>query len=165
APDMSVLAFTLAVAALTGALFGLAPAWRASRVDPHMVMKPQGRGVAEGHSRFGLGKALVVAQIALSLVMIAGAGLLIGSWRRLATVDPGFRSEGVLLAGVNMRLARIPDDQRGVIYRRILDRLRAIPGAASVSAATLTPFGNTGMRQVIDVEGYTPKSDADTTVR
>jgi len=165
APDLSVLAFTLAVGALTGALFGLAPAWRAARVDPHVVMKPQGRGVAEGHSRFNLGKALVVAQIALSLVMIAGAGLLIGSWRRLATLDPGFRSEGALLAGVNMRLARIPDDQRGAIYRRTLERLRAIPGVASVSAASLTPFGNTSMRLVIDVEGYTPKSGADTTVR
>jgi len=164
-PDLNVLAFTLAVGALTGVLFGLAPAWRAARVDPHVVKKPQGRGVAEGHSRFSLGKALVAAQIALSLVMITGAGLLIGSWRQLATLDPGFRSEGVLLAGVNMRLAGIPNDQRGAIYKRILDRLRAIPGVASVSAASLTPFGNTAMRLVIDVEGYTPKSGADTTVR
>jgi predicted permease len=165
APDLSVLAFTLAVGALTGILFGLAPAWRATRVDPHAVMKPQGRGVAEGHSRFSLGKALVVAQIALSLVMIVGAGLLIGSWLRLVTVDPGFRSVGVLLAGVNMRRAGVPDDQRSEIYRRILERLRAIPGAASVSAASFTPFGNTGMRLVIDVDGYTPTSGDDTVVR
>jgi predicted permease len=71
APDLSVLLFTSAVGVLVGVLFGLAPAWRAVNVDPNAVMKPSGRGIAEGHSRFGLGKALVVAQIALSLAMIA----------------------------------------------------------------------------------------------
>src|SRR5262249_55425153 len=164
-PDVNVLGFTLAVGTLTGVLFGLAPAWRAARVDPHAVMKPSGRGVAEGHSRFSVGKALVVAQITLSLVMIVGAGLLIGSWRRLATIDPGFRSDGVLLAGVNTRPARIPDQQLGETYRRILQRLPALPGVASASAAGLTPSGNTNSRIVIDVAGFTPKSDNDALVR
>src|SRR5262245_39437431 len=98
-PDVRVLAFNLVVGVLTGALFGLAPAWRAAHVDPLATLKPSGRGVTEGHSRFSASKALVVAQIALSLVMIAGAGLLLGSWRRLVALDPGFRSEGVLLVG------------------------------------------------------------------
>src|SRR5262249_38518268 len=71
--DVTVLAFTIAVAMATGILFGLAPAWRAQRVDPHAAMKAHGRGFAEGHSRFSVGKALVVAQIALSLVLVAGA--------------------------------------------------------------------------------------------
>ncbi len=164
-PDLNVLGFTLAVGALTGVLFGLAPAWRATRVDPHAVMKPSGRGVAEGHSRFSIGKALVVAQIALSLVMIVGAGLLLGSWRRLATLDPGFRSDGVLLAGVNTRPARVPDEQLGETYRRILERLRAIPGVASAGAAGLTPFGTTNSAITIDVAGYTPTSDNDARVR
>jgi predicted permease len=164
-PDVNVLGFTLAVGVLTGALFGLAPAWRASRVNPHAAMKPSGRGVAEGHSRFSVGKALVVAQIALSLVMIVGAGLLIGSWRRLATLDPGFRSEGVLLAGVNTRPARIPNEQLGATYGRILERLRALPGVASASAAGLTPFGSTNSTITIDVAGYTPASDNDARAR
>src|SRR5215813_11268685 len=164
-PDVNVLGFTLAVGALTGILFGLAPAWRAARVSPHAVMKPSGRGVAEGHSRFSVGKALVIAQIALSLVMILGAGLLLGSWRRLATIDPGFRSDGVLLAGVNTRPARIPDRQLGETYRRVLERLRAIPGVASASATGLTPFGSTNSRIVIDIAGYTPTSDNDARVR
>src|SRR5262249_1741415 len=164
-PDLNVLGFTLAVGALTGVLFGLAPAWRAARVDPHALMKPSGRGVAEGHSRFSVGKALVVAQIALSLVMIVGAGLLIGSWRRLATLDPGFRSDGVLLAGVHTRPARIPDKRLGAMYGHILERLRALPGVASSSAAGLTPFGNTNSSIVIDVTGFTPRSDDDARVR
>jgi len=164
-PDVNVLGFTLAVGVLTGMLFGLAPAWRAARVSPHVVMKPSGRGVTEGHSRFSVGKALVIAQIALSLVMIVGAGLLLGSWRRLATLDPGFRSEGVLLVGVNTRPARISDDQLGATYGRILEHLRAIPGVASAGATGLTPFGSTNSRIVIDVAGYTPMSDNDARVR
>src|SRR5207248_6771032 len=97
AVDQRVLLFTIAVATLTGLLFGLVPAWRAGRVDPQAAMKAQGRGVAEGHSRFSMGKALVIVQVALSLVLIVGAGLLVGSWRRLSTTDPGFKSAGVLL--------------------------------------------------------------------
>ncbi|MCI0392459.1 MAG: ABC transporter permease [Acidobacteria bacterium] len=165
APDVNVLAFTVGVGVLTGVLFGLVPAWRAVRVDPHAVMRPHGRGVAQGHSRFSFGKVLVVSQIALSLVMIAGAGLLIGSWRRLATLDPGFRSAGVILAGVNTRPARIPADQRSETYKRILERLRALPGVGSASASTLTPFGNTSVRLVIDVEGFNPTSNNDASVR
>ena len=183
-PDLNVLAFTIAVGVLTGVLFGLAPAfafpasagsrrslgrggpaWRAVRVELLAAMTPGGRGVAAGHSRFGVGKALVVAQIALSLVMITGAGLLIGSWQRLATLDPGFRSAGVLLAGVNTRPAGIPADQLGDTYRRILERLRAIPGVAAASAAAITPFGTTNMQLVIAVEGYTSTPGDDTSVR
>ena len=165
APDVSVLGFTIGVGVLTGVLFGLAPAWRAVRVDPYAVMNPNGRGVTEGHSRFGVGKALVVVQIALSLVMIAGAGLLLCSWRRLATLDPGFRSGGVLLAGVNTRPAQIPDDQLGETYRRTVERLRALPGVAVASASQLTPLGNTNMRIGIDVAGFTPTSNDDAVVR
>ncbi len=164
-PDMSVLAFTLAVGTLTGVLFGLAPAWRAVRIDPQAAIKSGGPGVAEGHSRFNAAKSLVAAQIALSLVAVVGAGLLLGSWRRLATLDPGFRSEGVLLASVNTRSARIPDDQQGVTYSRILKRLRAIPGVLSATAAARTPIGPTNWNTVINVEGLESRSDDDAFVQ
>ncbi len=163
-PDVSVLAFTLAAGALTGVLFGLAPAWRAAHVDPLATLKPSGRGVAEGHSRFSTSKALVVAQIALSLVMIAGAGLLLGSWRRIVALDPGFRSEGVLVVSVATGLARIPAEQRGLTYSRILERLRSIPGVAVASAAWRTPFGSNA-RIAIDVEGFTPTPGEDARVQ
>jgi len=162
-PDMTVLAFTLAVGALTGVIFGVAPAWRAVRVDPHAVIKPSGRTVTEGHSRFSLGKALVIAQIALSLVMVTGAGLLLGSWRRLIALDTGFRSEGVLLTDVSTRPAGLAADQRSETYRRILERLRALPGVASASAASRTPF-STNANIPIEVEGYTPTDSNDARV-
>src|SRR5262249_13118305 len=163
-PDGRVLAFTLGAGALTGALFGLAPAWRAAHVDPLATLKPGGHGVAEGHSRFSTSKALVVAQIALSLVMIAVAGLLLGSWRRIVALDPGFRSEGVLVVNVATALARIPAEQRGMTYSRILERLRAIPGVAAASVAWRTPFG-ANARIAIDVEGFTPTPGADARVQ
>jgi putative ABC transport system permease protein len=164
-PDLNVLGFTLAVGILTGVLFGLAPAWRAAHIDPYTVMKPSSFGVAAGHSRFSLGKALVVAQITLSLVMIVGAGLLLNSWRRLVTLDPGFKSAGVLLAGIDTRPARIPVNQLGATYSRILERLRAIPGVASASAAGLTPFGSVNSHITIKVEGFSSLSENDARVR
>jgi putative ABC transport system permease protein len=164
-PDVNVLGFTLAVGILTGALFGLAPASRAAHIDPYSVLKPSGHGIAAGHSRFSIGKALVVAQIALSLVMIVVAGLMLNSWRRLVTLDPGFRSDGVLLAGIDTRPARIPVNQLGATYGRILERLRAIPGVASASAVGLTPFGRNNSHITINVEGFKPLSESDARVR
>jgi predicted permease len=165
APDPTVLGFTIAVGILTGVIFGLAPAWRSTRSRPYLAMKANDRMVPEGHSRFRLGNALVVAQVALSLVMIACAGLLLGSWRRLAGLDPGFRSDGVLLVRVNTRPAQIEADQRGVIFNRILERLRELPGVAHASAADLTPFDNTSMEVVIQVPGFNPVSEDEAAVR
>ena len=159
-PDRRVLAFTLAAAVLAGILFGLVPAWHAVRADLHSAMKRGGRGMAEGRSRFGFGKILVAAQVALSLVALVSAGLLLGSWRRLATLDPGFRSRGVLLADVNTRPARIPADQRETTYRRILERLRAIPGVAMASAAERTPIGHRSWSTTIQALGSQSGTEA-----
>ena len=103
--DRRVLAFTLTVAVATGLLFGLAPAWRATHIDPQVALKANGRGIVEGHSRLAIGKLLVVGQIALSLVLVIGAGLLLGSFRNLTTLDPGFQRDGVLIVSVNLRNA------------------------------------------------------------
>ena len=159
--NSTVLLFTIAVAALTGLLFGLVPAWRAGHIDPQAAMKSQGRGVAEGHSRFRAGKALVVAQVALSLVLIAGAGLLIGSWRKLATLDPGFRRDGVLVVKANIRELKTPEDQRSGLFTQMLERLRAVPGVRSASVSVLTPVGSMSWNEVLKVDGFTPKSDQD----
>ena len=155
-PDASVLVFTIAAGVLTAVLFGLTPAWRAVHVEPHAAMRLGGRGVAAGFSRFSLGKALVIAQIALSLVAIVGAGLLLGSWRRLVTLDPGFRSDGVLFAGVNLAAARVPDDRWAVTYRSILERLRAIPGVGAASATARTPISPVPWKTEIDVTDFAP---------
>ena len=156
--DLPVLAFTAAVAMATGILFGLAPAWRACRVAPHNAMKSQARGVADGHSRFSMGKALVVVQIALSLLLVVGAVLLLGSWRRLATVNPGFRSDHVLLLAADWRSGNesASPEQRSSLRRQMLERLRAVPGVRMASASELTPISGSGWNNDIKADGYTP---------
>jgi predicted permease len=159
--DARLLAFTLAVSTATAVLFGLAPAWRATRVDPHAAMQATGRSVAEGHSRLTLGRALVVGQIALSLVLVLGAGLLLGTFRRLATLDPGFRSDGVLLAAVDLRNARLPDERLVGVKREILETVRAVPGVRSSSASALTPVSGSGWNGRVVVDGYVPAGQYD----
>jgi predicted permease len=159
--DSRVLLFTIGVAVFTGLLFGLAPAWRVGRVSPQVAMKAQGRGVAEGHSRFSAAKALVAAQVALSLVLIVGAGLLLGSWRRLATVDPGFRSDQVLLVSADIRGAAVAPDRRLAVDQDMLNRLRALPGVRSASASNMTPVGPFTWNELLRVDGFKPKTEDD----
>jgi putative ABC transport system permease protein len=159
--DPRILLFTIGIATLTGLLFGLVPAWRAGRVDPQAAMKAQGRGVAEGHSRFAMGKALVVAQVALSLVLIVGAGLLIGSWRKLATVDPGFRSEGVLLVQSDIRNTNTPPELRLALHQQMIDAVRRLPGVQSASGSQITPVGGSTWNDEFRTESFTAKSDKD----
>jgi len=159
--DPRILAFTIVVALLTGVLFGLAPVWRAGRVDPHTAMRAHGRGTVEGHSRLSIGKALVVGQIALSLVLVAAAGLLLGSWRKLVNVDTGFQRNHILLVNVDMRPAQIPAPRRGSTYNELLDRLRAIPGVRAASSSQVTPVGPGTWNDVFHVEGFTPTSIED----
>jgi predicted permease len=156
--DLRVLSFTIGVAVLTGLLFGLAPVWRAGHVDPHSAMKAQGRGTIEGHTRLSIGKALVVGQIALSLVLVAAAGLLLGSWRKLLTVDPGFRRDHVVLVNVDMRPMRLSAAQRGPAYNATVERLRAIPGVRAASSSQVTPVGRSSWNDVMHVDGFTARS-------
>jgi predicted permease len=127
-------------------------------------MKAHGRGLAPGFRRFSLGKALVVSQIALSLVLVSAAGLLLGSWRKLAAVDRGFRQEGVLVANVGTRRAGFADSLRPTVYHHVLQRLRATPGVLSASASDLTPIGGSSWNNFIEVAGYSPKSKDDALV-
>ncbi|HEV7506090.1 MAG TPA: ABC transporter permease [Thermoanaerobaculia bacterium] len=162
--DSRVLAFTLAVAMATGILFGLVPAWQATRVDPQAAMKEKGRGIAEGSSRFSPGKMLVIGQIALSLVLVAVAGLLLGSFRRLATLDPGFRREGVLLISMDLHDKTAADGPRFARRRETLDRLRTLPGVRSASASLLTPVSNQMWNEEILVDGYSPRGPRDNVI-
>jgi predicted permease len=162
--DGHVLAFTLAVATGTAVLFGLVPAWRSARVDPKAAMKSGERSIVEGQSRFGVGKALVVGQIALSLVLVVGAGLLLGTFRHLATQDPGFEPRGVLLASVAMGNAGIPEEELPHVKREILERLRATPGVESASVSAFTPLSGVRINSDVEVEGYTPTDPRDASV-
>ena len=159
--DGRMLAFTAAVAVGTALLFGLAPAWLATRVQPNAAMKNGGRGTTEGHSRFSLGKALVIVQIALSLALVACAGLMLGTFRKLAKMDPGFRPEQVLITDVDLRNARYPETQRRAIFSQVLERLRLLPGVRSVSSSDLTPISGMVWNGEIAVEGFKAKDRGD----
>ena len=164
AVDGRVLGFTLAVAVATGILFGLAPAWRVSRIDPQAALKSNGRGVVEGHSRFAIGKMLVVGQIALSLVLVVGAGLLLGSFRKLTTLDPGFDRTGVLITAVSMRNAGYNEDAYGSVHADLLARFRALPGVEHVGASDITPISGSAWNNLIKVDGFAPKDTRDALV-
>jgi putative ABC transport system permease protein len=156
-----VLVFTMAVAVLTVLVFGLIPAWRAGRVDPQTTMSSHGRGIAEGQHRFTLGKALVVGQVALSLVLLAGAGLLVGSLRNLTTLDPGFTAEGLLVADAELSQAKLGEEGVRPVADRVVERLRSIPGVRSASASALTPLGGRQWNDVLVVDGFTAENEMD----
>jgi putative ABC transport system permease protein len=165
--DARVLAFTAGVAILTGLLFGLAPAWRGTRVDPQSAVKANARGVVsldKPGSKFGLGKALVVAQVALSLLLVVGAGLMLTTFFKLETIDPGFERQHVLLVAVDLRNGHYPKERVGAVFQEMLDRLRALPGVRSASNSAITPISGWRWTQNLQIEGYTSKSREDTSV-
>jgi predicted permease len=136
-PDWPVFAFTAAVSLLTGLLFGLVPALRGTRVDPGPAIK-EGTHHASRRSRT-LDQILVVAQVALSVVLIAGAGLFVRSLQKLWNAELGYDRENVLLLSVDARLAGHPSDRAGAVYRGILEKLRTLPGVKSASASVVRP--------------------------
>ncbi len=160
--DIRVLAFTAGVAILTGLLFGIAPAWRATCVDAQAALKANARGVTGG-GKPGIGKVLVTAQVALSLLLVAGAGLMLSTFWKLVSLDAGFERDRVLLASVDLRSGNYPAEQWSAVYREMLEQLRAIPGVHSASVSSVTPVCHCRWAGEVVVEGYTPKSRDDAT--
>ena len=141
APDWRVFAFTAAVAVTACLLFGLTPAIRATRGSPGATMKAGGRGMTDGRERFGVRRALVVVQVALSLVLVAGALLFARSLRNLTTMDPGFRQDGLMTAALDLRKTGTPVEARAALNARVLERLGTVPGVSAVAQAFTTPVG------------------------
>jgi putative ABC transport system permease protein len=161
--DTRVLAFTAGVSILTALIFGLAPAWRSAAVNPQVAMKANARGVIEG-SRFGIGKALVVAQVALSLILVAGAGLMLSTFFRLETLDAGFDREHVLLVSVDLRNVNYEKQQGGAARQEMLAHLRALPGVRSASVSNMTPISDFFWDENLEIEGYASTGRDDTLV-
>ena len=111
-PDWRLFAFIAALAVLACLLFGLTPALKATGANPGKTMQAGGRSSTDSHERFALRRALVVVQVALSLVLIVGALLFGRSLRNLVTLDPGFRQDGLLVVNVDVRRSPVPDDAR-----------------------------------------------------
>jgi predicted permease len=154
--DGRVLSFTFGVAVLTGVLFGLAPALRGSRVNLGETLKEGGRNSVGGHRR--LRDALVVAEVALSLVLLAGAGLLVRSFARVEQVEPGFDARGV----VSMRFSLAGTSyagKRGLeFYQPLLERVRHLPGVEAAGAVSTVPLNGSVGWGNITIEGYSPAS-------
>jgi putative ABC transport system permease protein len=136
--DWRVLGFTAGVAIATAVLFGMAPALRGTRVQPNDALKAQGRGVA-GDGRLGLGNALVVVQVALSLMLVVAAGLFIRTFASLAQLDLGFDPNPVIVASVNAQRAQLEREQRPELFRRTLEAALTAPGVASAAVSVVTP--------------------------
>jgi predicted permease len=148
--DWRVFAFTLAVALAACILFGLAPAIRATRTTPGAAMKTGSRTTTDGRGRFAVRRALVVLQVALSLVLVVGALLFVRTLRNLTRMDPGFRQDGVVVANLDYRKAGIERAAMAALDRRVLERIRAIPGVDAAAQIYTTPVsGNFWNEQVI----------------
>ncbi|MBS1791429.1 MAG: ABC transporter permease [Acidobacteria bacterium] len=130
--DWRVLGFTMALSLLTGIIFGLAPAWRATKVDLTPTLKDSGRG-SSAISRSLLSRGLVVAQVALSLLLLIGAGLFVRTLLNLQHVEPGFNTRNLMLFGIQPGLIGYKEDRLSQLYERTMERLEAVPGVQSVT--------------------------------
>jgi putative ABC transport system permease protein len=154
--DPRVAGFTLLVSVATGVLFGLAPALQVSRSELTDALKDSGRTTA-GLRRTRLRGALVMTEVALSLVLLVGAGLMIRSFAKLNQVNPGFEPDRVLTFGVTLFTARYPkDEQIPPLYAQILERTAAAPGVESVGAISDLPLSGSNTSDSFTIEGRPP---------
>jgi predicted permease len=151
--DWRVFGFMAGLAILTCALFGLTPALRASRAVPASAMRASGRGLTADRSRFGLRRMLVISQVALSLVLLVGALLFVGSLRNLSTLDPGFRENGLLITGIDISRINFPPARRAVLYQELLRRVRGIPGVEGAASTNIVIISGSGWNDGIQILG------------
>lgn len=163
--DWRLLAFTLGAAVTTALVFGTVPAFRATRVEANDALKEQGRSPA-GEGRFGFASVLIVTQIALSLVLVVAAGLFVGTFARLATLDLGFDSDRVVVVQVNAQRSSTPPDlqTRVALYERLRQAAMGVPGVASASASEITPVAGMTIVHRIRVVGAPDMPEQERTV-
>ena len=163
-PDWRVLTFTIAVTFATGIVFGLAPARNASRADVNAGLKENelflpGR---TRRARFHLGDALVVAQVALSIVVLAGAGLLVRTLHNLHELNPGFDTRNILLFGIDPAIAGYKDEQTVQLYRDLQQQFAALPGVISASYSEDALLSESWSGGDVHLDGAPPKSNVST---
>jgi predicted permease len=159
--DSRILAFTLGVAVFTGILFGLAPAFRAARVDLSSVLKGTSRSIASSGSQAGrvpVGKILVVAQVALSLLLLVVGGLFLRSFQNLAAVQIGYDSDHLLLFGVSPLSSGFKGPRAAQLLKDMIERLDSVPGVRSASLMNNLLIGGSDSNSDIFVEGANPKT-------
>jgi putative ABC transport system permease protein len=159
--DGSVLSFTFALSLLAGMIFGLAPALQSSRPDINAALKGDGAPVGHGPRRHTRG-LLVTVEVALSLTLLVGAGLMIKSFARLQKVDPGFEPESVLTADLSLPRAKYPNGQKiAAFHDQLLASLSATPGVVAVGLGSSLPFGGTNADTSFFIDGRPPLNPRD----
>jgi predicted permease len=164
--DSRVLLFTFFVSLVTGIVFGLAPALRASRVDLNEVLKDGGRGPAGGStfdgSRHRKTDLLIIAEVALSLVLLIGAGLLLRTYQRIQDSNPGFDIHNVLSFRVALPAAKYKGEAITNFYKQLNEHIRALPGVEEAGIAYSLPMSSVALAWgPVTIEGYVPKDSAD----
>jgi predicted permease len=157
--DWRVLGFTLLVSLATGIVFGLSPALQSSRPDVWAALKSDTPGGGSHRSRAR--NAFVVAQIALSLVLLVGAGLFLRSLQNASKIDPGFNPDGVQTVGFNLRIQGYDEARGREFYRQLVERVEAIAGVRGVSLARMVPLIGNNMAQGITIKGQEPPPGSD----
>ncbi len=150
--DARVLAFTLGVSMLTGMIFGIVPALQASKPDLNEALKEGTRGSTGGARRNRTRRLLVVSEIAMALVLLVCAGLMLRSFQRLQSFDPGFKIDNVVTMAVNLPRS-YSEEQTAVFSRRLLEQVRGLPGLNEVGLATDTPLDGNSSATYAQVEG------------
>jgi putative ABC transport system permease protein len=152
--DTKVLVFTAVISVVTGVVFGIIPAWRASRPNLNETLSDGGRQAGAASTRSPLRSALVVAEVALALVLLICAGLLIKSVMRLRDVDPGFKPDRIVTMNVWLPSAKYPKGQDwNLFFNRMLERIQAIPGVEAAGVTSVLPVSANFDRRTVEVEG------------
>ncbi len=159
--DPLVSAFLVAATAIAALLFGLLPAWQVTRTNARSSLGEHGRGTVGSQAQLRSGRFLVSLQLALSLPLLVGAGLLAQTAYHLQRMDLGFPSDQLLLARVDLREATQQAARHDTLRRELLERFRRVPGVRAVSYSQLGVFSGGHSSRSIDVEGYAPKGDRD----
>jgi putative ABC transport system permease protein len=162
--DWRVLAFTGAIALTTGIIFGVLPAIWGPRVQLTDALKEGGRGGTSGGGR--LRKLLVVAEVALSVMLLVGAGLMLRSFSRLRSVNPGFQTDHALTLRVSLpvpngQITAADEDRFMSFFDRALARMSELPGVTAAGASNMIPLDGNGTDRLIDIEGYIPRDTSD----
>jgi predicted permease len=158
--DARVLLFAVALGVLTPLLFGLVPALQASRAELRDALAEGGRS-GSAPARSGVRGLLVAAEVAVALVLLAGAGLLIRSFVKVVSVDPGFDTGGALVASMSVPATKYPDAPRSALfYSGLMERLRRLPGVAAAGAVTQAPFSGADHNGAFEIEGQPAAQDA-----
>ena len=157
--NWQVLGFTMLISLVTCLIFGLAPAWQASKPDLHNALEQSGRTSGPGASKLRFRQALVVFQVSVAVMLVIGAGLLIKSFWRLQQVDPGFQAEGVLTAELTLPSAKYSRDQINGFHKQLLEQISAVPGVKSATLAYDPPLTSNWLDS-FEIEGRVAAPDS-----